>query len=126
MGRLLALERLLVNLEEDIDPGYLFIYVPRATALQLLKDLTGQDFGYNAKRWREWLEGAGLIPKRNIPAEMLRILEDDFPPGYMRCSEGDRVMAVKRLREWTGQDFGFDAKRWRQWLEHNGCVPSDR
>jgi hypothetical protein len=121
MSLLLPLERWLVNLEEDVDPGYLFIYVPRATALGLLKEQTGQDFGYEAKRWREWLEGAGLIPKRNIPAEMLKILEDDFPPGYLR-REGDREAAVKRLREWTGQDFGFDAKRWREWLE-SGSVP---
>ena len=123
MSLLLPLERWLVNLEEDVEPGYLFIYVPRATALQSLKEQTGQDFGYDAKRWREWLQAAGLIPKRNIPAEMLQILEDDFPLGYVR-SVRDREMAVKRLREWTGQDFGFDAKKWREWLEHNGSVPS--
>jgi hypothetical protein len=71
MSLLLLLERYLVNLDEDVDPGFLFIYMPRATALQLLKDETGQDFGYDAKRWREWLEGAGLVPRRNIPDEML-------------------------------------------------------
>src|SRR5579871_6509843 len=98
MSLLLPLERWLVNLEEDVDPSYLFIYVPRVTALNLLKEQTGQDFGYDAQGWQEWLEGAGLIPKRNIPVEMLRILEDDFPPGYLR-SQADREMAVKRLRE---------------------------
>jgi len=123
MSLLLPLERWLVNLEEDVDPGYLFIYMPKAAALQMLKDQTGQDFGDDAKGWRQWLEGAGLIPKRNIPAEMLKILEDDFPPGYVR-RVGDREAAVKRLREWTGQDFGFDAKRWREWLESGGFVPS--
>lgn len=123
MSLLLPLVRWLVNLEEDVDPGYSFIYVPKATALQLLKDQTGQDFGYDAKRWREWLEGAGLIPKKNIPAEMLQVLEGAFPPGYIQ-SERDREMAVKRLREWTGQDFGLDAKKWRVWLEGKGFVPS--
>ncbi len=33
MSLLLPLERWLINLEEDVDPGYLFIYVARATAL---------------------------------------------------------------------------------------------
>jgi hypothetical protein len=123
MSLLLPLERWLVNLEEDVDPGYLFIYVPKATALKMLKDQTGQDFGEDAKRWRQWLEGAGLIPIMNIPAEMLKILEDDFPPDYVR-GLGDREAAVKRLREWTGQDFGFDALRWREWLESGGFVQS--
>ena len=125
MSLLHPFELLLVNLEEDVDPGYLFIYIPRAKALQWLKDKTSQDFGYDAKRWREWLEGAGLVPIRNIPGDMLQVLEDDFPPGYLR-SEGDRELAAKRLREWTGQDFCIDAKKWREWLEHNGHVPSGR
>jgi hypothetical protein len=123
MSLLLPLERLFVNLEEDVDPGYVFIYVPRDMALQWLREQTGQDFGCDAKRWREWLEAAGLIPKRNIPAEMLAILEDDFPPGYVRPVNG-RSMAVKRLREWTGQDFGSEAGQWRAWLERNGYVPA--
>lgn len=121
MSQLLPLERWLANVEDDVDPGYLFIYVPRDAALRLLKEHTGQDFGLDARRWREWLESAGLIPKRNIPAEMLQILEDDFPPGYL-CSQQGRERAVKRLREWTGQDFGFDAAKWREWLERHGAV----
>jgi len=62
MSLLLPIERWLVNLEEDIDPGCSSFW-PRASALHLLKEETGQDFGYAAKRWREWLEGAGLIPE---------------------------------------------------------------
>lgn len=124
MSLQLPLENLLVNLEEDVDPAYLFIYVPREIALELLRDFTGQDFGSDAKRWREWLENAGLVPKRNIPAEQLRVLENDCPSGYIRL-EGGRESAVKKLQEWTGQDFGDDAKKWREWLESNGLLGSE-
>lgn len=64
MSLLLPLELLLVNLEEDVDPGYVFIYVPRDKALQWLKEETGQDFGYDAKHWRQWLETNGMVRKR--------------------------------------------------------------
>jgi hypothetical protein len=121
MSLLLPLERLLVNLEGDVDPGYVFIYVPRDKALQGLKEQTGQDFGYDAKRWREWLQANGMVPRRDIPAEMLQILEDGFPPGYLR-REKDREAARRLLKDWTSQDFGYDAKQWRDWLQRNGYI----
>jgi hypothetical protein len=123
MCLLRPLERLLVNLEEDVDPGYVFIYIPRDQALQQLKEITGQDFGYDAKRWQEWLEANNLVRKRDICAEMLQILEDDFPPGYLRQPQ-QLETARRRLREWTGQDFGYDAKHWREWLRQNGFLQS--
>jgi hypothetical protein len=29
----------------------------RENALQMLQRITGQDFGYDARRWREWIRG---------------------------------------------------------------------
>jgi hypothetical protein len=49
-------ERLLLNLEEEIDPSYIFLYVNKDSAFKQLKLLTGQDFGYDARQWRQWLE----------------------------------------------------------------------
>ena len=121
MSLLHPLEKLLVNLEEDIPLGFLFVHMPKETALRLLVEKTGQDFGYDAKRWRLWLEENALVPKRNIPKEMLQVLENDFPPGYIRCEEHVEA-AIRRLREWTGQDFGPNPKAWREWLETQGVV----
>ncbi|MCI0641406.1 MAG: hypothetical protein L0Y72_08705 [Gemmataceae bacterium] len=123
MSLLLPLERLLVNLEEHVSPEYVFIHVPKDAALKQLEELTGQAFGYDAKRWRCWLEERAMVPKRNIPAAMLKVLEDDCPAGYVRSEDG-KARALLRLRDWTGQDFGFGATKWRVWLEANGFVPS--
>jgi hypothetical protein len=50
------IERLLLNLEVEVDPGYLFLYVNKDASVQQLKELTGQDFGVDARRWRQWLQ----------------------------------------------------------------------
>jgi hypothetical protein len=49
-------ERLLLNLEGEVDPGYVFLYISRDVAVQELKQMTGQDFGDDAGQWRQWLE----------------------------------------------------------------------
>ena len=49
-------ELLLLNLEEKIDPGYVFLYFPKEFARQELKRITGQDFGDDVRKWREWLQ----------------------------------------------------------------------
>lgn len=57
------LELLLVNLENDISPEYVFLYVGKEAALRRLREETGQDFGYDTQAWRRWLEERGLVPK---------------------------------------------------------------
>ena len=27
--------------------------------------------------------------------------------------------ALRQLRDWTGQDFGYDGERWQKWIEEN-------
>jgi len=49
-------ERLLLNLEEDVDPGYIFLHMSRDAAVRQLKQMTGQDFGCDTRQWRKWLE----------------------------------------------------------------------
>ena len=36
-------------------------YMPRELAHERLKQLTGQDFGFNVDEWRTWLAAQGLI-----------------------------------------------------------------
>jgi hypothetical protein len=64
MSLLTAVERCLINLEEDVNPEYIFIFMNKETALSVLKETTGQDFGLNAKLWRQWLEEHRLVPKK--------------------------------------------------------------
>ena len=53
---LTPIERVLVNLEMEVDPGDVFLYMSKDEAVEKLKQITGQDFGYDARRWRQWLE----------------------------------------------------------------------
>jgi hypothetical protein len=55
-------ERLLINLETDVSPEYLFLHVDKEVALRRLKEITGQDFEYDAQRWRAWLTEHGYLP----------------------------------------------------------------
>jgi hypothetical protein len=63
MSLIQPLELLLANLHGEISPEYVFLYIPKDAALAALREVTGQDFGFDAPRWREWLEINGLIPK---------------------------------------------------------------
>ena len=49
-------ELLLLNLEGAFDPSYVFLYIDREVALGGLRERTGQDFGYDSNRWRQWLQ----------------------------------------------------------------------
>jgi hypothetical protein len=41
-------------------------YLPRDRALQLLKEWTGQDFGYDVTAWEEWLR----THRASLPPQM--------------------------------------------------------
>jgi hypothetical protein len=55
MSRLYPLEGLLLNLKQEIAPGRRE-YLPREQAYELLKEWTGQDFGYDIEAWEAWIE----------------------------------------------------------------------
>jgi len=46
-------ELFIQNLEEAWPPGALY-YMPKEQALEELRHLTGEDFGYDANAWRQW------------------------------------------------------------------------
>jgi hypothetical protein len=40
-------------------------------------------------------------------------------PKEMRRQDATREQAYEALKRATGQDFGYDAKAWEQWLKQN-------
>ena len=42
--------------EDDVDPSYVFLNMDKELAVQQWKGITGQDFRYDAKQWRQWLQ----------------------------------------------------------------------
>jgi len=65
---------LLGNLAGRIPRGTLCgLYMPKEQARELLMEETGQDFGYDVEKWREWLRrNKAILPR----AERLR--DSDF------------------------------------------------
>jgi hypothetical protein len=47
----------------------------------------------------------------------LKILRGQKSIGHRRL--GSKEVALSSLRRWTGQDFGYDARRWGEWLRKN-------
>jgi hypothetical protein len=87
-------------------------YVPKDRAYELLRQETGQDFGYDVKLWREWLKGNMVVRLRF--QHVLQNRRGEFAPenlGYL-----PKEWAYRRLKGETGQDFGFDAEKWQEWL----------
>ena len=54
MARLTPLQGFLLNLKQEIKRGTRE-YLTQNQARQMLKRVTGQDFGYDAEKWKEWL-----------------------------------------------------------------------
>jgi hypothetical protein len=62
VGRLTLLQGLLLNLDQEIE-RWDRSYLTREQALQMLRRVTGQDFGYNTHEWKEWLKAnKSLVP----------------------------------------------------------------
>jgi hypothetical protein len=55
MTRLKAEQILLLNLEQKI-PDDALVYCSRDLAHRELKEMTGQDFGYDVAAWKRWFK----------------------------------------------------------------------
>jgi len=124
-------EMLLMNLAGKESPEWGW-FKPRKEAYRQLTKLTGQDFGFSVGRWKAWLVANGHIPHDKSaldahqwndvvlePIERILVnLEMEIAPDdiFLYMSKDD---AVERLKQITGQDFGYDAAGWRQWLQDN-------
>jgi len=58
---MMPLEGALKNLRQEISPERRREYVSRERALELLKQWTGEDFGYDADQWEAWIKTHGAI-----------------------------------------------------------------
>ena len=59
MSHMMPLEGALKNLKQEIPPERRREYVPRERALELLKQWTGQDFGFDVAKWEAWITEHG-------------------------------------------------------------------
>ena len=62
MSRITLFQGLLMNLNQEIKEGRRE-YLSRDEAHQMLKKLTGQDFGYEVEKWRLWIKENRVSPK---------------------------------------------------------------
>jgi hypothetical protein len=58
MPHVYPFQGLLLNLEEKVSRDSM-IYLPKEEAYRLLKQWTGQDFGYDVAKWREYIKMIG-------------------------------------------------------------------
>lgn len=56
MIRLTAKQILLRNLQQRIPQQHKRLYMTREEAYEMLKERTGQDFGYDVDAWKKWLK----------------------------------------------------------------------
>ena len=63
MSRLTPAALLLQNLMGKIPKGRRE-YLSPEDAYRMLKEETGQDFGYDERKWREWIKTNGLSAKK--------------------------------------------------------------
>jgi hypothetical protein len=64
MSKMSLLERYLLNLGGRVPEGALH-FVNREYARQRLREITGQDFGYDQELWRKWLDNHPEIQKQH-------------------------------------------------------------
>lgn len=56
MPRILLKDKLIKSLTADAQERSMYRLYDRDSAYETLKQLTGQDFGYNPDEWREWID----------------------------------------------------------------------
>lgn len=59
MSKIRLYEGLVRNLEGKVDERNRKLFLTKEDALKMLKEKTGQDFGFEVKEWREWLKKNG-------------------------------------------------------------------
>src|SRR5262249_32743289 len=93
-------------------------YLPKATAYEELKKLTGQDFGYDDMLWEEWGFKNEMFTNPPRFLKYLCNLRQEVPEQSLYFLP--REEAYAKLKQFSGQDFGYDDKLWEQWGRENG------
>lgn len=116
MPILFPYEGLILNMKQELPknhPAYLSV----DEAYQMLKQDTGQDFGYDIDAWEEWLTDQNQVIDSKHYGGLLLILnqKQELPP-YLTGYSNKKEEALETLKKWTGQDFGYDVAAWEKWL----------
>ncbi|MEL6407516.1 MAG: hypothetical protein AAFR81_24300 [Chloroflexota bacterium] len=116
----------------DSEHPFHFLHRDKEYAYNKLKKISGQDFGYDAQAWREWfkspegrqhmrkplkkssLDLSKLLNYTRTREKMLLNLEGKFDKEYPIYQ--DKASALDKLKDLSGQDFGYDAQAWREWF----------
>ena len=59
------------------------------------------------------------MPRLTPVQKLLSNLEQKFPEHFGRLYM-PKEKAYERLKQETGQDFGYDVEAWRKWFRENG------
>ena len=78
-------------------------------AVATLEAISGEKFGQDPQKWQEWWQ-----------KEYAKVLQrvEGLIPSLQAENVGIRNMVVATLQEITGEKFGDDSAKWRQWLEN--------
>ena len=63
------------------------------------------------------------MPRLTLEEIYILSLREKLPEGSMAYMT--KESAYLELKKWTGQDFGYDANKWEQWIKDNGLPPMD-
>jgi hypothetical protein len=58
-----------------------------------------------------------VMPSMSPEEWLLANLKQELPDNHEAYLP--RYAAYRKLKEWTGQDFGYDANAWEKWLKKN-------
>jgi len=114
MPLLFPYERLILNMKQEILKGYM-AYLTLEEAYTILKQNTGQDFGYDIAAWEKWLTDQGEVIDSKHYGGLLLNLKQELPP-YLTGYSTKKEESCETLKKWTGQGFGYDITAWEKWL----------
>lgn len=128
------IDKLLANLRQEVpptDPMYLTV----DEAILSLRWLTDEDFGQEVIAWKTWFDGQnyaedvvckGFVRQKNECEDAtyhwfldvyLPNLRQHDPAAHELSEQIVRAEeAYIKLRQWTDEDFGYDADGWEIWL----------
>ena len=99
-------------------------HIGKSAAYRILKYGSGEDFGYNVAEWQNWVDANPntFVNSSHPTVEywldnlvgIFAAFDLDDDPNYMT-----EAQAYEKLKDYTGQDFGYDEDKWRLWFAVN-------
>jgi hypothetical protein len=86
MSRLTPVQGLLMNLNQEIEPGRRE-YLSKEQAYKRLKELTGQDLGYDVEKWGKWF--------KSNPNPLIRPKKREYSA---QCGRNDKISKFRNKK----------------------------